>query len=587
MMLSHRSSMFLRPMLGRVFENGGTMMKRFLTIFLTLVLLLGLFALPAGASSATLDTAAKKAAACAVSSVPHPGAGDDWAVIGAVRGGFDIPEHWTDSYYRAIAARLQETNGVLSKTRLTEYARVILGLTAIGENPRNVAGYNLLAPLADYDAATQPGVTSAAYVLLALDCGNYKIPTVEEGKTQATRPMYVDFMLGRQLSDGGWAIGSEEADPDVTAMVLQALAPYQESTPVKNAVTLGVNRLSTLQNDDGGYSSWGYTSSESCSQVVLTLCALGISMDDSRFVKNGKSVLDKLLTYQLSDGSFCHDDSFDAYATMQALCALTAAVRQAGGKSAFFTMTDVQKMTHTPQSGVTAHTSRLAETPAFTDTKGIAAQQAIETLAAYGVLNGMTKTTFEPAANLTRAQFAKIVVGALNLTPEYRGTFKDVAQSAWYAPYVDTAAAYGIVNGVGDGKFNSDGAITVQEAAAMTARAASLCGMDPVVEHPDTVLRAYTDASRVSSWARSSMAYCAASGLWARGVSALTPTRQITRGEIAQMLCGLLLSANLLHRAAHRAALSFVRTNTFSREVRRGRCPHRPIGQYEFAGDFR
>ena len=546
MMLSHRSSMFLRPMLGRVFENGGTMMKRFLTIFLTLALLLGLFALPAGASSATLDTAAKKAAAFAVSSVPHPGAGDDWAVIGAVRGGFDIPEHWTDSYYRAIAAKLQETDGVLSKTRLTEYARVVLGLTAIGENPRNVAGYNLLAPLADYDAATQPGVTSAAYVLLALDCGNYKIPTVEEGKTQATRPMYVDFMLGQQLSDGGWAIGSEEADPDVTAMVLQALAPYQESTPVKNAVALGVTRLSALQNDDGGYSSWGYTSSESCSQVVLTLCALGISMDDSRFVKNGKSVLDKLLTYQLSDGSFCHDDSFDAYATMQALCALAAAVRQAGGKTAFFTMTDVSKHIHTPQSGVTAHTSRLAETPAFTDTKGIAAQQAIETLAAYGVLNGMTKTTFEPAANLTRAQFAKIVVGALNLTPEYRGTFKDVAQSAWYAPYVDTAAAYGIVNGVGDGKFNSDGAITVQEAAAMTARAASLCGMDPLVEHPDTVLRAYTDASRVSSWARSSMAYCAASGLWAQGASALTPTRQITRGEIAQMLCGLLLRANLL-----------------------------------------
>ena len=260
MMLSHRSSMFLRPMLGRVFENGGTMMKRFLTIFLTLALLLGLFALPAGASSATLDTAAKKAAAFAVSSVPHPGAGDDWAVIGAVRGGFDIPEHWTDSYYRAIAAKLQETDGVLSKTRLTEYARVVLGLTAIGENPRNVAGYNLLAPLADYDAATQPGVTSAAYVLLALDCGNYEIPTVEEGKTQATRPMYVDFMLGQQLSDGGWAIGSEEADPDVTAMVLQALAPYQESTPVKNAVALGVTRLSTLQNDDGGYTSWGYES---------------------------------------------------------------------------------------------------------------------------------------------------------------------------------------------------------------------------------------------------------------------------------------------------------------------------------------
>lgn len=212
----------------------------------------------------------------------------------------------------------------------TEYARVILGLTAIGENPRNVAGYNLLAPLADYDAATQPGVTSAAYVLLALDCGNYKIPTVEEGKTQATRPMYVDFMLGRQLSDGGWAIGSEEADPDVTAMVLQALAPYQESTPVKNAVTLGVTRLSALQNDDGGYSSWGYTSSESCSQVVLTLCTLGISMDDSRFVKNGKSVLDKLLTISSPTAA----SATTTASTRTQPCRRSARLRQQSGRRA-------------------------------------------------------------------------------------------------------------------------------------------------------------------------------------------------------------------------------------------------------------
>ena len=102
-------------------------------------------------------------------------------------------------------------------------------------------------------------------------------------------------MLGKQLSDGGWAIGAEEADPDVTAMVLQALAPYQSNTAVKNAVSLGVQRLSKLQNDDGGYTSWGYTSSESCSQVVLTLCALGISMDDSRFVKNGHTLTENLL----------------------------------------------------------------------------------------------------------------------------------------------------------------------------------------------------------------------------------------------------------------------------------------------------
>ena len=521
-------------------------MKRFLSIFLTLALLAGLLAVPAFAADTSLGSAYKKAASFAVSQIAHPGYGDDWAVLGVVRGGAETPERWTDSYVRAIAEKLLAQGGVLSQTRLTEYARVIMGLSALGVDPTNVAGYNLLQPLSDFDAATKPGVTSAAYVLLALDAGEYDIPTAAEGKTQATRPMYVDFMLGQQLSDGGWNFGMETGDPDVTAMVLQALAPYQSNTAVKNAVALGVECLSKLQNDDGGYSSWGYESSESCSQVVLTLSALGIKLDDSRFVKNGNSVLDKLLSYQLSDGSFCHEDTYDAYATMQALCALSAAVRQTAKKTSFFVMTDVKAAALTPQSGVAAHTARLEEVPSFTDTKDHANRQAIETLAAYGVINGMTKTTFAPSDSLTRAQFAKIVVGSLGLAPEYRGTFNDVAESAWYAPYVDTAAAYGIVNGVGDGKFNPDGRITVQEAAAMTARAAALCGIDTALQDADAALASYKDASGVASWAKASVAFCAASGLWASGETALTPTRQITRGEISQMLCGLLLTANLL-----------------------------------------
>ena len=97
-------------------------MKRFVTIFLTLALLAGLLAIPAGAANTALNTAAKKAAAFAVSELPHPGAADDWAVISVVRGSFDAPENWTDSYYRALAGKVLSTGGVLSKTRLTEYA---------------------------------------------------------------------------------------------------------------------------------------------------------------------------------------------------------------------------------------------------------------------------------------------------------------------------------------------------------------------------------------------------------------------------------------------------------------------------------
>lgn len=135
-------------------------MKRFVTIFLTLALLAGLLAIPAARQTRHWTLRQKRRRRSQSPSCPIPGAADDWAVISVVRGGFDAPENWTDSYYRALAGKVLSTGGVLSKTRLTEYARVILGLTAIGEDPANVAGYHLLAALSDYDAATQPGVTS-------------------------------------------------------------------------------------------------------------------------------------------------------------------------------------------------------------------------------------------------------------------------------------------------------------------------------------------------------------------------------------------------------------------------------------------
>lgn len=519
-------------------------MKRLLTIVLTLALLAGMLVTAAGAADTSLQTASKSAASFTVSQLAHPGMGDDWAVTAMVRGGFSQPDHWTDSYYRALASSLQQTGGKLSN-RVTEYARVSLGLTAIGKNPANVAGYNLLAPLSDFDAATQPGVTAAAYALLALDAKNYDIPKAADGKTQAMREMYVDFILGQQLSDGGWAIGSEEADPDVTAMALQALAPYQSNTAVKNAVSLAVARLSKMQDDDGGFTAWGASSAESCAQVILALCALDIKLTDTRFVKDGNSVLDKLLSFQLRDGSFCHTDSYDAYATVQSLCALAAATRQSAGQSSFFDMSGVKPSLHTPQSGVNAHTASLTAV-SFADTAQHANQQAIETLAGYGIINGMSKTSFAPNESMTRAQFAKIVVSGLGLDAEYRGTFLDVPATAWYAPFVDTAAAFGIVTGVGDGKFNPDGTITVQEAAAMIARAAALCGLDTAVSVPAAVLSGYRDSAQADTWAKSALAYCAASGLWASGSDTLSPKRPILRCEIAQILYDLLLSAELL-----------------------------------------
>jgi len=190
----------------------------------------------------------------------------------------------------------------------------------------------------------------------------------------------------------------------------------------------------------------------------------------------------------------------------------------------------------------------VAPNASFSDISGHANETAILSLASYGILNGMGGGLFRPDENMTRAQFAKTLVCSLGLTPEYHSTFSDVPESAWYAAYVDTAAAYGLVNGVGAGKFNPEGTITRQDAATTVARAAKLCGLDTTVTADDahTILSAFSDASSVASYAAPSMAFCCRSSILDSTVSKLLPQKEILRGEIAQLLYNLLIQANLI-----------------------------------------
>lgn len=266
--------------------------------------------------------------------------GSEWLVIALARSGRDVP----DSYYDSVVKAVQSAKGQLSDKKSTEYARTILALTAIGKDPTDVGGYDLLARLADMDDVTYQGINGAIFALLALDSGKYDVPAAAEGGTQVTRDGLVAYILAQQLSDGGWALSGTSADPDVTAMALQALAPYRTGDEtVDAAVDKGVQLLSDMQLSDGGYSSWGTLNSESCAQVLIALAALGIDpASDSRFVKNGLTVLDALLAYAVS-GGFRHtvDGEADAIATEQALCALTAYARLLDGKTALYDMTDV------------------------------------------------------------------------------------------------------------------------------------------------------------------------------------------------------------------------------------------------------
>ena len=149
---------------------------------------------------------------------------------------------------------------------------------------------------------------------------------------------------------------------------------------------------------------------------------------------------------------------------------------------------------------------------------------------------------------MTRAQYATIIVKALGLTPKASGKFKDVPSDKWYAPYIGTANAYGIVNGVSDTEFNPEGTITRQEAALMTVRAAKLCGLETEISEGEQgdVLCDYMDYRTIASWAKESMAYCYGNEILNTDDLNAEPKRDILRCEVAEMLYRMLLLANLI-----------------------------------------
>ena len=265
--------------------------------------------------------------------------GGEWLILGLSRSEAQVPEGYFETYCENLCEYLKQNNGVLDERKYTEYSRVIIALSAIGKDPADVAGYNLLAPLADFEQTVFQGINGPVYALLALDSGNYEIPENTVGSTQATRQMYVDYILSKEAADGGWCLAGNSGDTDITAMVLQSLSEYTDQPEVAQAIDRALEFLSQKQNENGGFESFGTEGCESIAQVMTALAELGIDADDPRFVKNGNTLYKRLQDFMLEDGSFCH--ALDApksnlMATEQAFYAMTAAYRTASGQSSLY-----------------------------------------------------------------------------------------------------------------------------------------------------------------------------------------------------------------------------------------------------------
>ena len=286
-------------------------MKRFLALILALSLLLT--ACGGGEEKWNANALAEQTAALLLEKNPEPipgPLGGEWLVLGMCRLGYDLPEGWIDGYRQKLERYVTDCGGILHDRKYTEYSRVILTVTAMGGDARNVAGCDLTAPLEDYEQTIFQGVNGAIYALLALDSGNYG--------SEAIRERYIAHILEKELPDGGWCMMGDAPEADVTAMALQALAKYRDRKDVGAAVERGLKVLEAAE----------YTTSEAVSQTIVALCELGMPADEK---------VKLLLTYQTEAGDFRHvmDGDADALSTEQAFYALVSASLQLSGKSLY------------------------------------------------------------------------------------------------------------------------------------------------------------------------------------------------------------------------------------------------------------
>ncbi|MBD9227117.1 MAG: DUF4430 domain-containing protein [Clostridiales bacterium] len=279
--------------------------------------------------------------------------GGEWMVIGLARSGRPVPAGYYDNVVKFVRENADK-NERLDRNKVTDNARVILALTAIGKDVTNVGGHNLLKGLDNMAYVQTQGINGPIFTLIALDSHNY--PTMGD----VTREKLIQVILDAQLTDGGWDLSGTKADPDMTAMAIQALAPYYKTNEtVKAAVDKALEALSALQRNDGGFGSWGTVNSESCDQVIVALTALGIDPTaDSRFIKNGNAVLDALAGFYVTGGGFRHTAGGErnGMATEQGYYALAAYYRFVNAQTRLYDMSDVTIQTggsNTPATGDT------------------------------------------------------------------------------------------------------------------------------------------------------------------------------------------------------------------------------------------
>ncbi|WP_018883955.1 S-layer homology domain-containing protein [Paenibacillus massiliensis] len=186
----------------------------------------------------------------------------------------------------------------------------------------------------------------------------------------------------------------------------------------------------------------------------------------------------------------------------------------------------------------------------FSDVASHWSKAAVNDMGSRMIIEGTGDGQFSPNRDITRAEFAAILVRGLGLASEQGGTdFSDVKQGDWYNKAVSTAQAYELIGGYEDGTFRPNDKITREQAMVMLAKAMKLTGLQDKQSATSTatVLGSFKDAAAVSSWAQGSVADSVQAGIVSgRGAAELAPKQHMTRAEVAAIIQRLLQQSGLI-----------------------------------------
>ena len=163
---------------------------------------------------------------------------------------------------------------------------------------------------------------------------------------------------------------------------------------------------------------------------------------------------------------------------------------------------------------------------------------SVEACAEMELFNGTSPAKFSPNKPMTRAMLVTVLWRLDGeKTPEAKADFTDVPSGSWFADAVAWASENGIVNGVGNGKFNPNGNVTREQMATILRRYGESKGLD-VSKEAD--LSSYPDADRISNYAVEAMAWANGTGLIngnkIDGTIFLQPKGNATRAQVAAIL---------------------------------------------------